>query len=104
MTLAELKEVNGIAPKRKIVPGQTLLVPLRGEATPHLPDLPAPKLAAARANPKRAKCYMVSNSGAKKQVPCAAPAKKKTVAAKPPAERRVNGSGAAVSTRALTGG
>jgi membrane-bound lytic murein transglycosylase D len=104
MTLAELKEVNGIPAKRKIVPGQTLLVPLRGEVVPHLPDLPAPKLASARANPKRAKCYMVSNSGAKKQVPCAAPAKKKTVTAKPPAERRVNGSGAAVSTRALTGG
>ena len=103
MTLAELKEVNGIAPKRKIVPGQTLLVPLRGEAAPHLPDLPAPKLASARANPKRAKCYMVSNSGAKKQVPCAAPAKK-TVAAKPPAERRVNGSGSGVTVRALTGG
>jgi membrane-bound lytic murein transglycosylase D len=104
MTLAELKEVNGLAAKRKIVPGQTLLVPMRGEAAPHLPDLPAPKLASARAKPKRAKCYMVSNSGAKKPVPCAAPAKKKAVAAKPPVERRVNGSGSGVTVRALTGG
>jgi membrane-bound lytic murein transglycosylase D len=103
MTLAELKEINGIPAKRTIVAGQTLLVPLRGEAVPHLPDLPAPNLASSRGTPKRAKCYMVSNDGAKKQVPCAAPAKK-TISAKPPAERRVNGSGAAVSTRALTGG
>jgi membrane-bound lytic murein transglycosylase D len=104
MTLAELKEANGIPAKRKIVPGQTLLVPLRGEAAPYLPDLPAPKVASFRGKPKRAKCYMVNNNGAKKQVPCAAPAKKKTVSAKPPAVQRVNGSGPAVSARSLTGG
>ncbi|MGH6629550.1 MAG: LysM peptidoglycan-binding domain-containing protein, partial [Burkholderiales bacterium] len=101
MTLAQLKEANGISGNKKIVAGQTLLVPLRGNADPHLPDLPAPKVTVARSKPKRAKCYVVSNSGAKKQVACTAPAKKKqtTVAGSKPA---TPSSGA--STRALTGG
>jgi membrane-bound lytic murein transglycosylase D len=104
MTLAELKGANGIPGNKKIVAGQTLLVPLRGDADPHLPDLPAPKLATSRSKPKRAKCYQVSNSGAKKQVPCAtAPTKKKSVAATPPAKQRPSSS-SGVSVRALTGG
>ena len=49
MTLAQLKEVNGVPGNKKIVAGQTLLVPLRGNADPHLPDLPAPKLDRSRA-------------------------------------------------------
>ncbi|MGH8648169.1 MAG: LysM peptidoglycan-binding domain-containing protein [Burkholderiales bacterium] len=103
MTLAQLKEANGIPGNKKIVAGQTVLVPLRGEADPHLPDLPAPKVASSRAKPKRAKCYVVSNAGAKKQVPCTAPAKKKTAATKAPATtERSTSSGASV--RALTGG
>ena len=86
MTLAELKESNGLPANRKIVPGQTVLVPLRGEIEPHLPDLPAPRIAYSRGKPKRAKCYVVSDSGAKKHVPCAgAPAKKKAVATAPAA-------------------
>jgi membrane-bound lytic murein transglycosylase D len=105
MTLAELKEVNGLSPRKPIVAGQTVLVPLRGDIDPHLPDLPAPKLASSRAKPKRAKCYVVSNGGAKKQVPCAAPAKKKPVAAaKTPAKQQTNGSSSGASVRALTGG
>ena len=41
MTLAELKEVNGLAHQRNIVTGQPLLVPLKGgSAEPQLPDLP----------------------------------------------------------------
>jgi len=113
MTLAELKEANGIPGNKKVVAGQTLLVPLRGEADPHLPDLPAPKLATSRAKPKRAACYVVSNGGAKKQVSCAgAPAKKKTVAAtKPPAASSATAVSATpgapssgASVRALTGG
>jgi len=105
MTLAELKEVNGIPPRKPIVAGQTVLVPLRGDIDPHLPDLPAPKLASSRSKPKRAACYVVSNGGAKKQVPCAAPAKKKPVAAaKAPAKQQTNGSNSGASVRALTGG
>jgi membrane-bound lytic murein transglycosylase D len=77
LTLAELKQVNGIAPRRKIVPGQTLLVPMRGEVTPNLPDLPAPRLATGRHKPRKAKCYLVNSNGAKKHVPCAGAPKKK---------------------------
>ena len=43
MTLAELKAANNVPGNKKIVAGQTLLVPLRGNADPHLPDLPAPQ-------------------------------------------------------------
>jgi membrane-bound lytic murein transglycosylase D len=104
MTLAQLKEVNGIPPRRNIVAGQTVLVPSRGDAEPHLPDLPAPRLATRRYKRKSAYCYVASDSGAKKRVPCAAPAKKKNVSAKQPAVRRVNGSRPEASTRSLTGG
>ena len=106
MTLTELKEANGIPANRKIAAGQTLLVPLRGDADPHLPDLPAPKVATGRV--KRAKCYVVSNGGTKKQVPCATPAKSKQVAAtKPaakPAPKPESPATSGVSVRALTGG
>jgi hypothetical protein len=44
MSLATLKEVNGIGTPKKIVAGQTIMVPVKGELEPNLPDLPAPKL------------------------------------------------------------
>jgi len=44
MSLATLKEVNGIGTPKKIVAGQTIMVPVKGDAEPNLPDLPAPKL------------------------------------------------------------
>ena len=97
MTLAQLKEANGIPGNKKIVAGQTLLVPLRDNADPHLPDLPAPKLAASRSKPRRAKCYQVSNSGAKKQVAVRGAARRRrsrrhqAVAAAPAAARRPYG-------------
>ena len=49
MSLATLKEVNGIAAPKKIVAGQTIMVPVKGDAEPNLPDLPAPKLTPVRA-------------------------------------------------------
>jgi membrane-bound lytic murein transglycosylase D len=49
MSLATLKEVNGIVAPKKIVAGQTIMVPVKGDAEPHLPDLPAPKLTPVRA-------------------------------------------------------
>ncbi len=105
MTLAQLKEANGIPGNKKIVAGQTLLVPLRDNADPHLPDLPAPKLAASRGKPRKAKCYQVSNSGVRKHVACArAPAKKRSVAAATPSARQRPSSSSGVSVRTLTGG
>jgi LysM repeat protein len=102
MTLVQLKEANGIPGNKKIVAGQTLLVPLRDNADPHLPDLPAPKLAAARSKPRKAKCYQVSNNGAKKQVACATAPKKRQPATVARSKSTTPGSG--VSIRALTGG
>jgi len=48
MSLARLKEVNAIPPRNRITPGQTLMVPVKGDAEPNLPDLPAPRIAQAR--------------------------------------------------------
>jgi hypothetical protein len=92
MTLAELKAVNGIDGKKKIVAGQTLMVPLNGSAEPHLPDLPAPKVTLARYRPK-GRCVQVKN-GVRKVVQCRAPAKKVPVSKKPASKnqppKRVN--------------
>ena len=42
MTLAELKQLNGLAHQKRVVTGQPLLVPLKaGNDDPQLPDLPA---------------------------------------------------------------
>ena len=106
LTLAQLKEANGVTGRKTIVPGQTLLVPLKSGAEPNLPDLPAPKITQARYR-RAAACYTVSNSGVKKRVQCA-PSKKKTqrAAAKTPAKPRASSSSTSsgVSIRALTGG
>lgn len=74
MTLAQLKEANAIAPKKRIVAGQTLMVPLTGSAEPYLPDLPAPKVTRTRI--KKAKCYQTRN-GVRRVVACARGGKKK---------------------------
>ena len=92
MTLAQLKEVNGVNGTKKIVAGQTLLVPLKGTAEPHLPDLPAPKVTLARYKPKKARCVQVSTKAGKKQMQCRAPARKvqaskKTAPARPAKQR-----------------
>ena len=75
MTLAQLYEVNGITGKKKIVPGQTILVPHKGTAEPNLPDLPAPKITVARAKPTKTRCVQVKD-GVRKVVSC--PTKKKS--------------------------
>jgi membrane-bound lytic murein transglycosylase D len=75
MTLAQLKEVNGITGKKKISAGQTLLVPLKGTAEPNLPDLPAPKVTFARYRPHKTRCVQVRN-GVRKTVQCPSKSKK----------------------------
>jgi membrane-bound lytic murein transglycosylase D len=76
MTLAQLKEVNDVTGKKKIVPGQTLMVPMKGgTAEPNLPDLPAPKVTLARYKAKKARCVQVRN-GVRKVVNC--PSSKKS--------------------------
>lgn len=100
LTLAQLKDINGIPAKQKIVAGQTLVVPLKEGAAPHLPNLPAPKITQARYR-KEAKCYVVSDSGTKKQVQCA-PAKKESPATA--RQQSPNAIPSGVSIRALTGG
>jgi membrane-bound lytic murein transglycosylase D len=104
ITLSELKEANGITGKKKFVPGQTLLVPLKSGAEPHLPDLPAPKITQARYR-RAAACYVVTSSGAKKRVQCAPSKKSQQAAAKTTAPKRSSGSSSSgVSIRSLTGG
>jgi len=72
MSLATLKEVNGIAPPKKIVAGQTIMVPVKGNAEPHLPDLPAPKLTPVRAAGKAKPGQRTVAVKGKKAAPAAA--------------------------------
>ena len=55
ISVAQLKQVNGIAPKRGVAAGATLLVPSGGSATPYLPDMPATRVTVAKAPKKHAK-------------------------------------------------
>ncbi|MBI2508543.1 MAG: transglycosylase SLT domain-containing protein [Betaproteobacteria bacterium] len=89
ISLAQLKEINGINGKKRIVAGQTLMVPLRGTAEPHLPDLPAPKITRARYQPKKARCVQAVKGG-KKQMRCAASARKVPAARKSTARQPAN--------------
>ena len=85
MTLAQLKEVNGIAAPKKFAAGQTLMVPVTGNVEPNLPDLPAPALTKARYTPK-------SKTAGKPRVTMAksaAPAKKAPVHRVYPQAKRV---------------
>ena len=100
LTLVQLKDINGIPARKKIVAGQTLVVPLKEGATPHLPDLPAPKITQAHYR-REAKCYVVSDSGTKKRAECA-PARKESPATAP--KRSPSSIPSGVSLRALTGG
>ena len=85
ITLARLKEVNGINGRRNIVAGQTILVPFSGNVEPYLPDLPAPKVRTVR-YPK--KCAKAGKGQAAKTAQCPA-AKKKSPApsTRQPAQR-----------------
>jgi membrane-bound lytic murein transglycosylase D len=65
ITIAQLKQVNGINARRRIGPGSTLLVPVNGTATPHLPDLPAPPINVARAPKKSGKHTHVARKSGK---------------------------------------
>ena len=94
MTLAQLKEVNGITGKSKIVAGQTVLVPMKGTAEPNLPDLPAPKVTLARS--KIATCYQTRN-GVRKVVQCPA-------AKRPATKTRAPAKGTNASVQARAGG
>ena len=49
MTVEQLKQANGVSPPKKVVAGQTVMVPVKGNVEPHLPDLPAPKVTPVRA-------------------------------------------------------
>jgi membrane-bound lytic murein transglycosylase D len=53
ISVAELKQVNGMPANARIKTGQALLVPVKAGAEPHLPDLPAPALASARTTKTR---------------------------------------------------
>jgi len=48
VSLAYLKQVNGIAPRRWVKPGQSIVVPVQSMAEPYLPDLPAPRFIRVR--------------------------------------------------------
>ncbi|MCI3953879.1 MAG: lytic transglycosylase [Burkholderiales bacterium] len=53
MSVAELRRVNNISARSRIVTGQPILVPVKAGAKPNLPDLPAAALAKARTQKTR---------------------------------------------------
>ena len=63
ISVAQLKQVNGISGKRRVGAGSTQLVPASGSATPQLPDLPAPPVAVAKAKKKSGKYTQASRQG-----------------------------------------
>jgi membrane-bound lytic murein transglycosylase D len=69
MTLAELKQVNGLAHQRRIVTGQPLLVPVKGGVeNPQFPDLPVnpvplPRAIQAAKNSAHSKRYVHTGPG-----------------------------------------
>lgn len=52
VSLAYLKQVNGIAPRRWVKPGQSIVVPVKSAAEPYLPYLPAPRFIRVRYYPQ----------------------------------------------------
>jgi membrane-bound lytic murein transglycosylase D len=52
VSMAYLKEVNGIPARQHVRPGQSILVPLRDGAEPYLPELPAPRIIRVRYYPQ----------------------------------------------------
>jgi membrane-bound lytic murein transglycosylase D len=106
ISVAELKQVNGIATNAKLKPGQPLLVPVKAGAEPHLPDLPAPSLAAMHT--QKTRYVPASRKGAapvkasQRQItprksPRAAPARraKTPVTAKPASAKKARGTAVA---------
>jgi len=63
ISVAQLKQVNGINARRRIGPGSTLLVPASGSAMPHLPDLPATQVTVAKAPKKSGKYASAARKG-----------------------------------------
>ncbi len=79
ISIAYLKQVNSISPRRKVGPGATLLIPASGSATPYLPDLPAPPVTVAKAHKKSAKyAHAARKGGALKTKAVKKPTTKKT--------------------------
>ncbi len=67
MSMAELKQVNGISGNNKFRTGQPLLVPVKAGATPNLPDLPATPVTLSKAY-KTARNKNVGKKSGKKTV------------------------------------
>ncbi len=89
LTVARLKQVNGISGKMRIGPGHTLLVPAKGDAAASnllAVNLPVVRPAVSKA-PIKGKRQQLSTNGGKKPVPVrkkAKPQAKKSPAKRPP--------------------
>ena len=83
ISVAQLKQVNGINARRRIGPGSTLLVPANGSAIPHLPDLPATPVTVAKAPKKSGKYARAARKGGTVKVAQHRKTAKKTAARTP---------------------
>lgn len=102
MSMAELKQVNGIGGKNKFHTGQPLLVQATAGETPNLPDLPASPVSlpkaykAARSKNVKVASKPGAKTAAKSAVAKRAPVKKPKAVAKAPAPKK---SGTVVATQ-----
>ncbi len=105
MSMAELKQVNGISGNNKFSTGQSLLVPVTAGATPNLPDLPATPVSLTKAykaaSSKSAKRNIKSGArpAPKSAVAKRAPPKNARVAARPAPKPAKSASSTVVATQ-----
>ncbi|MBX9810301.1 MAG: transglycosylase SLT domain-containing protein [Burkholderiales bacterium] len=85
ISLARLKEINGINGRKKITTGLVLLVPVKGNSTPNLPDLPAPRVTLPKAI--KAVHYAQRGAAARKVAQRQAARKKAVTSTRSPARR-----------------
>ncbi len=87
ISLAHLEEVNGIHGRKKFATGLALLVPVKGDAEPNLPDLPATRVSLPKA--LKAARYAKRHGVTRKVAQQHHVTRKKTVAAKRSSGKRV---------------
>lgn len=87
ITLAHLREINGIHGRKKFATGLALLVPVNGNAEPNLPDLPAVRVTLPKA--LKAARYAKRHAATKQVAQYRHVARKKTVAVKRSSGKRV---------------
>jgi membrane-bound lytic murein transglycosylase D len=93
ISVQELMRVNGISARNRFRAGLSLVVPVKPGATPHLPNLPAPKVARARPKKPRNAAPAKKSSDTAQKTAQGQPSGKKPVPSPRPADSTPDVSG-----------